>query len=103
MRRILVEAARRRQSQKRSGNAVRHDVDELDVPLKQPPEEVLAVHEALDRLAALDSRAAQLVKLRYFAGFTLKEAAEILDIAPRTADGVWSYAKAWLAADIGRE
>ncbi len=101
MRRILVEAARRRQSQKRGGDAVRHDIDELDVPLKQPPEEVLAVHEALDRLATIDSRAAQLVKLRYFAGCTLKEAAEILDIAPRTADGVWSYAKAWLAAEIG--
>ena len=100
MRRILVEAARRRHSQKRGGDAVRHDVDELDVPLKQPPEEVLAIHEALDRLAAIDSRAAQLVKLRYFAGFTLKEAAEILDIAPRTADGVWSYAKAWLAAEM---
>jgi DNA-directed RNA polymerase specialized sigma24 family protein len=102
MRRILVEAARRRHSEKRGGNAVRHDVDDLDVPLKQPPEEVLAVHEALDRLAAIDSRAAQLVKLRYFAGLTLKEAAENLNIAPRTADDVWSYAKAWLAADIGK-
>jgi len=79
---------------------VRQDVDELDVPLKQPPEEVLAVHEALDRLAGIDSRAAELVKLRYFGGFTLKEAAEILGIAPRTADDVWAYARAWLAAEI---
>jgi len=101
MRRILVEAARRRQSQKRGGEATRHDIDELDVPLKQPPEEVLAVHEALDRLATIDNRAAQLVKLRYFAGFTMKEAAEVLGVAPRTADDVWSYAKAWLATEIG--
>jgi RNA polymerase sigma factor (TIGR02999 family) len=100
MRRILVEAARRRQSQKRGGDLVRQDVDELDVPLKQPPEEVLAVHEALDRLAVIDGRAAELVKLRYFGGFTLKEAAEVLGIAPRTADDVWAYARAWLAAEI---
>jgi RNA polymerase sigma factor (sigma-70 family) len=100
MRRILVEAARRRQSVKRGGDLVRQDVDELDVPLKQPPEEVLAVHEALDKLAGIDSRAAELVKLRYFGGFTLKEAAEILGIAPRTADDVWAYARAWLAAEI---
>ena len=86
MRRILVEAARRRQSLKRGGDFVRQDIDELDVPLLQPPEEVLAVHQALDKLAELDSRAAELVKLRYFAGFTMKEAAEILGIAPRTAD-----------------
>jgi len=100
MRRILVEAARRRQSLKRGGNFVRQDIDELDVPLQQPPEEVLAVHEALGKLAAIDGRAAELVKLRYFAGFTMKEAAEILGIAPRTADDVWAYARAWLAAEI---
>jgi len=102
MRRILVEAARRRQSEKRGGKLVRQEIDEIDVPLKQPPEEVLAVHEALDKLAATDSQAAELVKLRYFGGFTLKEAAEILGIAPRTADDVWSYARAWLAAEIQR-
>jgi RNA polymerase sigma factor (sigma-70 family) len=100
MRRILVEAARRRQSLKRGAKFVRHDVNELEIPLRQPPEEVLAVHEALDKLADTDKRAAELVKLRYFAGFTLKEAAEVLDIAPRTADDVWAYARAWLAAEI---
>jgi RNA polymerase sigma factor (TIGR02999 family) len=100
MRRILVEAARRRQSLKRGGDFARQDFDGLDVPLQQPPEEVLGVHEALGKLAAIDSRAAQLVKLRYFAGFTMKEAAEILGIAPRTADDVWAYARAWLAAEI---
>jgi RNA polymerase sigma factor (sigma-70 family) len=100
MRRILVEAARRRQSLKRGAKLVRHDVNELEIPLRQPPEEVLAVHDALDKLADTDKRAAELVKLRYFAGFTLKEAAEILEIAPRTADDVWAYARAWLAAEI---
>ena len=101
MRRILVEAARRKQSLKRGGDWVRKDVEELDVPLKQPAEEVLAVHEALEKLAETNGRAAELVKLRYFAGFTMKEAAEILGIAPRTADEVWAYARAWLAAEIG--
>jgi RNA polymerase sigma factor (TIGR02999 family) len=100
MRRILVEAARRRQSLKRGAKLVRHDVNELEIPLRQPPEEVLAIHEALDKLASTDKRAAELVKLRYFAGFTLKEAAEILEVAPRTADDVWAYARAWLAAEI---
>ena len=78
-------------------------MDALDVPLQQAPEEVLAVHEALDRLALIDSRASELIKLRYFAGFTLKEAAEILAIAPRTADDVWAYGRAWLAAEMGRQ
>ena len=102
MRRILVEAARRRQSLKRGGNLVRQDIDELAIPLRQPPEEVVAVHEALDKLAQIDHRAAELVKLRYFAGFTMKEAAEILGVAPRTADDVWAYARAWLAAEMER-
>jgi len=100
MRRILVEAARRRQSVKRGGNLARQDIDDLDVPLRQPPEEVLAVHEALGKLAETDCRAAELVKLRYFAGFTMKEAAEVLGVAPRTADDIWAYARAWLAAEI---
>jgi RNA polymerase sigma factor (TIGR02999 family) len=103
MRRILVEAARRRQSLKRGGNLARQDIDELDIPLAQPPEEVLAVHEALAKLAETNQRAAELVKLRYFAGFTIKEAAEILGIAPRTADDLWAYARAWLAAAIDEQ
>ena len=100
MRRILVEAARRRHSIKRGGDLVRRDIDDLDIPLRQPPAEVLAIHEALGKLAETDSRAAELVKLRYFAGFTMKEAVEVLNIAPRTADDIWAYARAWLAAEI---
>jgi RNA polymerase sigma factor (TIGR02999 family) len=101
MRRILVDAARRRQSLKRGGDRQREDLDGIDASAHHPSDELLAVHEALDRLAAADPRAAELVKLRYFAGFTSKEAAEILGIAPRTADDVWAYARAWLAVEMG--
>jgi RNA polymerase sigma factor (TIGR02999 family) len=100
MRRILVEAARRRQSLKRGGDLTRQPLDAVDAAGHQSPDELLAVHEALDRLAAVESRAAELVKLRYFAGFTNKEAAEILGIAPRTADNLWTYARAWLAVEM---
>jgi RNA polymerase sigma factor (TIGR02999 family) len=98
MRRILVESARRRASLKRGGARARQPLDDLDIPLQRPPEELLAVHDALDRLAETDPRAAELVKLRYFAGFTLDEAAEALGISARTADNVWAYARAWLFA-----
>ena len=100
MRRILVEAVRRRQSTKRGGDRIRQSLSGVDSPAHQSPNELLAVHEALDRLAAIESRAAELAKLRYFAGFTGKEAAEILGIEPRTADNLWAYARAWLAVDI---
>jgi RNA polymerase sigma factor (TIGR02999 family) len=98
MRRILVESARRKASLKRGGDQDRQPLDEADVPLQRPPEELLAIHDALDTLAATDPRAAELVKLRYFAGFTLDEVAEALGISPRTADSVWAYARAWLFA-----
>jgi RNA polymerase sigma factor (TIGR02999 family) len=101
MRRILVESARRKASLKRGGDHDRRPLDEADVPLQRPPEELLAVHDALDTLAATDPRAAELVKLRYFAGFTLDEAAEALVISPRTADSLWAYARAWLFARFG--
>ena len=68
----------------------------MEIPCPRPAEELLAIHDALDELAGRDARAADLVKLRYFAGMTLEEAGRALGIAPRTADGVWAYAKAWL-------
>ena len=98
MRRILVESARRKASLKRGGDLTRQPLDGADVALQRPPEELLAVHDSLDRLAEINPRAAELVKLRYFAGFTLEEAAEALGISPRTADSVWAYARAWLFA-----
>jgi RNA polymerase sigma factor (TIGR02999 family) len=100
MRRILVESARRRASLKRGGGQARQPLDGPDIPLQRPPEELLAVHDALDTLARTDPRAAELVKLRYFAGLTLEEAAEALGISARTADSVWAYARAWLFAQF---
>jgi RNA polymerase sigma factor (TIGR02999 family) len=98
MRRILVETARRKRSLKQGGDRVRHDVDPDDFPMAQPhdPLEVLAVHEALDRLAEKSPRKAELVKLRYFLGCTIAEAAQVLGIAPATAEEDWTYARAWL-------
>ncbi len=101
MRRILVDHARTRMAAKRgAGRQVTVDLDHLSGT--DPDEDVLAVHDALDRLAAVEPRVANLVTLRYFGGRTLREAAGDLGIAPRTADAWWAYARAWLAADLSR-
>jgi RNA polymerase sigma factor (TIGR02999 family) len=103
MRRILVEAARRKHGAERGGNFVRHDLD-LDQPAAPGPSpRLLALDEALDRLAAIEPRATEVVKLRYFAGLTVAEAAAALGISPRTADGDWAYARAWLVAALHDE
>lgn len=98
MRRILVESARRRQSAKRGGRRERSglSVDELPDSRTAEPLELLAVHEALDDLAARSPRKAELVKLRYFLGCTIPEAAELLGIASATAEEDWTFARAWL-------
>jgi RNA polymerase sigma factor (TIGR02999 family) len=98
MRRILVENARRKQSHKRGGGLVHQDADLDAFPVGNPrdPFEVLAVHELLDRLAQKSPRKAELVKLRYFLGYTVAQAAQILGVAPATAEEDWTYAKAWL-------
>ena len=98
MRRLLVENARRKRSHKGGGGRVRQDADPDDFPVANPgdPLEVLAVHELLDRLAQKAPRKAEVVKLRYFLGCTMAEAAQILGIAPATAEEDWTYAKAWL-------
>jgi RNA polymerase sigma factor (TIGR02999 family) len=101
MRRILVESARGRHSQKRGGGRSREDVDDLNVVAPEPSDDLLAIDPALDKLAAGDPRAAELVKLRYFVGLSLPEAAEVLGISPRTADRTWAYARAWLHREIG--
>jgi RNA polymerase sigma factor (TIGR02999 family) len=101
MRRILVDHARNRTAAKRgAGRRVTVDLDRISGT--DPEEDVLAVHDALDRLAAVEPRVADLVTLRYFGGRTLREAAEDLGIALRTADAWWAYARAWLAADLSR-
>jgi RNA polymerase sigma factor (TIGR02999 family) len=92
MRRILVDHARRKQSAKRGGDAKREEFDEAALVLAAPPDELLAVHEALDKLAAEDASAAELVKLRYFVGMTMEEAASALGLGKRTAENLWTYA-----------
>jgi RNA polymerase sigma factor (TIGR02999 family) len=94
MRRILVEIARHKKSLKRGGDRGRHDLDELQ--LTEPREDVLALDEALNRLAETEPAAASLVQLRYFAGLTLPEAAQALGMSARSAGRLWAYARAWL-------
>jgi RNA polymerase sigma factor (TIGR02999 family) len=98
MRRILVEQARRKATLKRGGEREQEGFDPDDLPVTRPgdPLEVLAIHEALDQLAAESPRKAQLVKLRYFLGCTMAETAEILGVAVKTAEEDWTYARAWL-------
>ncbi len=96
MRRILVEAARRKQRLKHGGGWVRAAGD-ADVAAPDDPEHLLALDEALGRLAATGPQAAELVKLRYFAGCTNAEAAALLGISPRKANQLWAYARAWLS------
>jgi RNA polymerase sigma factor (TIGR02999 family) len=101
MRRILVEHARKKQRLKRGGHYRRRDLAQVEILAPIPSDDVIAVHEALDRLEAVDSQAAQLVKLRYFAGFTIPEAAPLLDISPRKVNQLWAYARAWMLAEMG--
>jgi RNA polymerase sigma factor (TIGR02999 family) len=100
MRRILVESARRKNAEKRGGRLARREFNEHQLAESLCTEELLAVDEALDRLAAADEQAAELVKLRYFGGLTINEIASVLGISPRTADRLWAYAKAWLIKDL---
>jgi len=94
MRRILIENARRKHRLKRGGD--RQRVDEAEIVIEGPSEDLLALDEALSRLAEIDTTKADLVKLRYFAGLTLEQAAEVLELSPTTAKRHWTYARAWL-------
>jgi RNA polymerase sigma factor (TIGR02999 family) len=103
MRRILVENARRNRSLKRGGARTREKLDEENLLAPQAPDELLALDDALSQLAMTDAQAAELVKLRYFAGLTVKQAAEALGVAPRTADFLWAFARAWLLRKLDGE
>jgi RNA polymerase sigma factor (TIGR02999 family) len=103
MRRILVESARRRRSLKRGGGRAREELAEDLIAAPEPREDLLALDEALTRFAAVDPQAARLVELRYFAGLTIPEAAEALDVSPRSADRLWAYARAWLHREVTGE
>jgi RNA polymerase sigma factor (TIGR02999 family) len=103
MRRILIDRARRKLAARHGGGLVRVGADAPGLELAAAgtnDDELLAVHEALERLAAIDARKAGLVKLRYFAGLTFEETAEALSVSVVTAKRDWAYARAWLRADI---
>jgi len=100
MRRILVENARRKQRMKRGDGLRRVDFDNMEVASEGLSEDVIALDEALARLSEEDHLAAELVKMRYFAGLTLAQTAEALGVSPRTADRCWAYAKAWLYHEL---
>lgn len=100
MRRILIDRARRRQARRHGAGQERLDVEEVEIAAPAQDEELLAVHEALDRLAATEAAKAELVKLRYFMGMTLEEAARVLNISEPTAKRWWSFARAWLFTEI---
>jgi RNA polymerase sigma factor (TIGR02999 family) len=100
MRRILIENARRKRRLRHGGDAARHDLDPAQITAPDPPDELLAIDEALEKLAQADPQAAELVKLRYFAGLPIPRVAELLGLSPRSADRLWAYARAWLRRAI---
>jgi RNA polymerase sigma factor (TIGR02999 family) len=100
MRRILVEQARRKAGPKAGGDLQRHDIEHVEIQTRRPSVDILALHEALERLALKDPRKAELVKLRFFAGMSNEQAAEVLGITPRTACSDWGYARAWLRVEM---
>src|SRR5262245_28460211 len=103
MRRILLDAARRKGRQKRGGGLARQDLDGIDPAAPESSDDLLALDEALSRLAAADPQAAELVRLRFYAGLPIPEVARILGISPRTADRTWAYARAWLHQAVAGE
>jgi RNA polymerase sigma factor (TIGR02999 family) len=102
MRRILIDNARRKRSLKRGGDWQRVQLDPLEVAARQRDEELLELDEALEKLASIAPQKAELVKLRYFAGFSTAEAACHLDISISTAERHWAYARAWLHQEISK-
>jgi RNA polymerase sigma factor (TIGR02999 family) len=103
MRRILIDQARRKESQRRGGRTTRESLAMVEIAAPEPAVDLLAVNEALARFEAIDKAKADLVKLRYFAGLTIPEAAEALGISTTTADRHWAYARAWLHAELKRD
>lgn len=100
MRRILVDRARRKQTVKHGGEHQRNDLGCIDPPVRGPTDQLLAVHEALDNLAEQDPQAAELVKLRYFAGLGQQEAASVMGLGRRVADRLWAVARARLYREL---
>jgi RNA polymerase sigma factor (TIGR02999 family) len=102
MRRILVDNARRKHTERHGGKAERIELDGLELAMPMDDDQLLTTHEALERLAAHDTVKAELVKLKFFAGLTTEQAAKVLDISEPTAKRYWAYARAWLFREIGK-
>jgi RNA polymerase sigma factor (TIGR02999 family) len=102
MRRILIDRARHRQALRRGGGAEKVELDGLEIAMEMPDEQLIELHEALERFAQMDPKKADLVKLKFFAGLTLEEAAEVLGISTPTAKRYWAYARAWLFREMGK-
>lgn len=102
MRRILIDRARRQAVRRASGLAAPEKLHESRIEIQAPADELLAVHEALEGLATVDQTAAELVKLRYFVGMTLPEAAEVLGLSLRSAERLWTFSRAWLRDALRR-
>jgi RNA polymerase sigma factor (TIGR02999 family) len=100
MRRILIESARRKQRLKHGGHLERVNIDEDELPLPMPADELLALNDALDRLANVDRRAAELVKLCFFMGLTQAQAAKELGISLATVERVWAFGRTWLFREL---
>ncbi len=103
MRRILVDQARRKLSLRRGGNLQRRPIEDQEIEAPEPSVDLLAIHEALERFEHVDATAAQIVKLRYFVGLTIPQAAETLGISTSSVDRSWAYARAWLHAALKHE
>jgi RNA polymerase sigma factor (TIGR02999 family) len=100
MRRILIDQARHKQSRRQGGGQKRRPLEHLEIAAPEPSLDVLALNEALERFEKADRLKADLVKLRYFAGLTIPQAAEALGISSTTADRYWAYARAWIHAEL---
>jgi RNA polymerase sigma factor (TIGR02999 family) len=100
MRRILVDIARRKNTQKHGGGQPYSSYDGIDIPIDAPPEEITCLDEALTKLAVQEPELAEVVKLRYFAGLTMEQIGEIMSVSRRTATGYWAYARSWLRREM---
>ena len=103
MRRILVDRAREKKALKRGGDLKRVDLDNIELASPMPDDELLALDEALNRLATVDMRAAEMVKLCFFVGLTQEEAARELGVSLATAERVWGFARAWLLREVRKQ
>jgi RNA polymerase sigma factor (TIGR02999 family) len=103
MRRILVDQARRKKTARRGGELKRHALEHVEIATPEPSFDVVAIDEALARFEQIDKLKADLVKLRYFAGLTIPQAAEVLGVSSATADRYWAFARAWLHTELKKD